>query len=278
MIVIGCSHGKHLAPKIAKKARIPYSDISVDKFPDHELHITFGRTDFKGRKVFLVQSFYGEIDSCLIEVMLAAKSAKEMGASSVSLMAPYFPYFRQDTWFSDQSFDKIIIMDPHLHREKTLSHIFKIHCHKITANPMIAERIKKTRKPLIVGPDYESYRWAKETADIIGAESTILEKTRHSSRRVDVRFRDHVQIGGKTIILIDDIISTGNTLIKTIKKLKALGIKEIACYAVHGIFAENALVKLKRTGVKVITTNSIPNPVAQIDISGLFAEMIQKAH
>src|SRR3989338_4082980 len=169
MIVIGCSHGKHLAPKIAKKARIQYSDLSVDKFPDHELHITFGRTDFKGRKVFLVQSFYGEIDSCLIEVMLAAKSAKEMGASSVSLMAPYFPYFRQDTWFSrgeiptihflgqimDSVLDEIFILDPHLHREKTLSHIFKIHCHKITANPMIAERIKKTRKPLIVGPDYE---------------------------------------------------------------------------------------------------------------------------
>jgi ribose-phosphate pyrophosphokinase len=289
MIIIGCSHGTHVAKTIAKKAKRKYSELFVEKFPDGELHIKFRKTDFKNKRVILVQSFYGDIDSCLMEVFFAAKAAKEMGASSVTLMAPYFPYFRQDTWFSegeipsihfmgqilDDILDEIYVLDPHLHREKTLGHIFRIKAHKLTFSSLVAEYItKKIKNPLIVGPDWESYKWTKKTAEIVGCDSTILLKTRHSARNVDVRFQEDIDPKGKNVILIDDIISTGNTLIKTIKKLKKLGVEKVTCFAAHAIFAEGAYEKLKKSGAKVITTNSIPNPAAKIDISVLFAEKV----
>lgn len=289
-MIISCSHGKHIARRIAAKAKMPYSELFVEKFPDNELHIKFLKTGLKGRKVYLVQSFYGDIDSCLLEVMFASKAAKEMGASEITLLSPYFPYFRQDTWFSkgeipsihflgkimNNIVDRVCILDPHLHREKSLGHIFSVESKRLTANPLIGEHIRKNvKKPLIVGPDWESYKWARKTAEIIGCESTILLKTRHSARNVDVRFQEKVDTKGKNIVLIDDMISTGNTLIKTIIKLKALGVRKITCIAIHGIFAEGALGKLKKTGAEVVTTNSIPNPAAKIDVAGLFAEAIE---
>jgi ribose-phosphate pyrophosphokinase len=289
MIVIGCSHGKHIAKEIAKKAKRKYAELFVEKFPDNELHIKFEAHLVKNKRVVLVQSFYEDIDSCLIEVMFAAKTAKDLGASSVTLMAPYFPYMRQDKMFVygevvsihvlgeilSDIIDDIYILDPHLHREKTLGHIFSVPAHKLTANPMIAEYIKDNIKnALIVGPDWESYKWARKTAEIIGCESTILLKKRHSARNVDVAFQEDVNVKGKNIVLVDDMISTGNTLIKTIKALKKLGVTKVTCIAVHGIFVEKALERLKATGAKVVTSNSLPNKAAKIDVSELFSEKI----
>jgi ribose-phosphate pyrophosphokinase len=291
MIVIACSHGKHIAKDIAKKSKLPYSELFVEKFPDNELHIKFQTKILKNKKAILVQSFFENIDSCLIEVMFAARTARELGASSVALMAPYFPYMRQDKMFCygevasihvlgeilSKILDEIYILDPHLHREKNLGHIFTIPAHKLTANPLIVDYIKNNIKhPLIVGPDWESYKWAKATADLIGCESTILLKDRHSATKVEVYFQENIDVTGKNIILVDDMISTGNTLIKTIQALKKLGVNKVTCIAVHGIFCLSALKKLRQTGAKVITSNSIPNAAAKIDVSGLFADKIKQ--
>ncbi len=290
MIVIACSHGRHLAKNIAWKAHVSYAELFVEKFPDHELHIKLPFR-VKGKKIILVQSFYHDVDSCLMEVMFAASTAKEMGASSVSLMAPFFPYMRQDKMFTPGEvnsihtlgkilstiLDEIYILDPHLHREKTLGHIFSIPAHRLTANPLIGEYIKHhVKKALIVGPDWESYKWARRTAELIGCESTILLKDRHSARRVDVKFQGKVEVKGKNIVLVDDMISTGNTLIKTIIALKKLGVEKVTCIGVHGIFVEHALEKLKKTGAKVVTSNSLPNVTGKIDVASLFAEKIKK--
>jgi len=289
MIVIACSHGKHIAKDIARKAKAPYAELSVEKFPDNELHMKVP-AKVKRKKVYLVQSFYGDIDSCLLEVMFAALTAKEMGASSVSLMAPFFPYMRQDKMFTpgevnsvhvlgkilSKILDEVHILDPHLHREKTLGHIFSIPAHRLTANPLIGKYIKHhVKNALIVGPDWESYKWAKRTAELIGCESTILLKDRHSARSVDVHFQGKVDVKGKNIVLVDDMISTGNTLIKTIIALRKLGVKKVTCIGVHGIFVEGALQKLRKTGAKVVTSNSLPKITSKIDISSLFAEKIR---
>ena len=162
-----------------------------------------------------------------------------------------------------------------MHREKTLGHIFDIPAHRLTANPLIADHIQRNIKnACLVGPDWESYKWAKRTAEIIGVESTILLKKRHSARNVEVRFQGKFNPSGKNIVLVDDMISTGNTLIKTIIALKKLGVTKVTCIAVHGIFVENALERLKKTGAKVVTSNSIPNTSSLIDIAVLFAEKI----
>ena len=289
MLVIGCSKGMHLARKIAKKLKVPYSELKVKKFPDNEVNIRF-MSKVKGKVVVLVQSFYDNIDDNIIEIIFAADTARDLGAKKVILAAPYFPYFRQDTRFHfgscisievmgrlmDRYFDKIIVVDPHLHREKNLTHIFKIKSKKLTANPYLMDYIKKNIKnPLIVGPDWESYKWARKVAEKIKCDYVILQKKRLSGREVKVTLNKKVDIENKNIVFVDDMISTGNTILESVKNLRKLGAKKFNCIAVHGIFVERALEKLRKANVKVVATNTIPNKVDKIDVSGLVAEALK---
>ena len=289
MIIIGCSHGLHLAKKISKKLKKPYSALEVTHFPDSEIKLRY-KVDVKGKEVALVQSFYGNVNECVIEILFAAETARDLGAKKIILVAPYFPYLRQDKRFNpgecislrtiaqnvDEDFDEVIIVDPHLHRERTLKHIFRIKSHKLTANPLIEDYIKKKIKnPVIIGPDWESYKWAKKVAEKIGCEHAIMEKKRYSARRVEVKLNKQVDIKNKNLIFIDDMISTGNTLIRAIAALRKLGVRKVTCFAVHGILVENALEKLRKAGATVITTNTIPNKVAKIDVSDIIVDSLR---
>ena len=286
MLIIGCSHGLHIAKKIAAKLKKPYSGLEVTHFPDSEIKLKFN-VNVKSKTVVLVQSFYGNISDCVIETLFAAETARDLGAKKVKLIAPYFPYLRQDKRFEpgecislktiakniDEDFDEVFILDPHLHREKTLKHIFRIKAHRLTANPLIMEYIKKKIKnPVILGPDWESYKWAQRVAEKIGCDCAIMEKKRYHARRVVVKLNKKIDIKNKNLIFIDDMISTGHTLMEAIKAMRKLGARKVTCFAVHGILVENALEKLQRAGGTVITTNTIPNKVAKIDVSQLIAD------
>lgn len=285
MQVVSCSHGGHLGSKIAKLLNKSHSTLIVDKFPDGELRVRFG-CDVKGREIVFVQSFYRDVSDCIVEMILAAHTAIELGAKKAVLAAPYFPYMRQDKRFHegeavsqkiiaslvDKYFDEVCIMDPHLHREDKLEHVFRIKSKKLTANSLIAEYIKKNiRNPVIIGPDEESYKWARHVADMLGVESRILVKKRYSSYHVRVFLNKKLDLKGKSIIIVDDIISTGHTILETAKELRKLGAKKIHCICVHGIFANDALGKLRKAGIKVVSTNTVPNKFAKIDVSGVIA-------
>lgn len=289
MLIVSCSHGKHLGYLIAKRLKSRHSILSTDKFPDGELRIRFF-SGLRNQNAFLVQSFYSNVSDCIIEAILAAKTAKELKAKKVALIAPYFPYMRQDKQFHkgeaisqkiisgifDNYFDAVYLMDPHLHRKKRLEDIFKTKSKKLTANNLIAEYINKNIKnPVIIGPDEESYKWAKNVADMLGAESRILKKKRHSSYHVEVKLNKNIDLKNKNAVIVDDIISTGHTIIETAKILRKLGARKIYCICVHGIFAGDALNKLKKMKIEVISTNTIPNKAAKIDVSGVIAESLK---
>src|SRR3989344_2245041 len=207
MIIVSCSHGKHIGQLIAKKLGKKHSVLFCSKFPDSELRV---KLDFnpKGKTVVFVQSFYSEISDCIIEVLLAAKTAKELSAKKIILASPYLPYLRQDKRFHsgeavsqriiagmiEKYLDKIIIMDPHLHRKESLTEIFRIKSTKLTANPLIFDYIKKKIKnPVIIGPDSESYKWAKHVAQMIGCDFRILAKKRFSSYHVEVPLNKKIE-------------------------------------------------------------------------------------
>ncbi|MBW2974890.1 ribose-phosphate diphosphokinase [Candidatus Woesearchaeota archaeon] len=287
-MIIACSHGLHLARKIAKKLKQPYSELEVTHFPDSEIKLRF-RTNLKNKKVVLVQSFYGNVNDCIIEALFAAETARDLGARKIILVAPYFPYLRQDKRFNpgecislrtiakniDEDFDQVMIIDPHLHREKTLKHIFKISSQRLTANPLIVDYIKKIRNALIIGPDEESYKWAEKVADRIGCGCAILEKHRKSAYDVRVTLNKKIDLDDKNVIIVDDMISTGGTIIETAKLLRKLGAKRFTAICVHGIFANNALEKLRKNKVNVVACNTIPNKAARIDVSGLIADSLR---
>ncbi|MFC1801013.1 ribose-phosphate diphosphokinase [Nanoarchaeota archaeon] len=289
MIIIGLSNSRELARKVAKKLKVKYSSLDFEQFPDGEVYLRF-RDKVKGKNVVLIQSMQPRVNDALIETLFASATAKDLGAKKVILVAPYLSYMRQDKRFKpgecisneivakfiDDYVDQVFVVDPHLHRDKSLSVFFKIKSTKLTANPLIAAYIKKKIKnPLLIGPDWESYKWARATAEMIGAESVILKKKRYSGRRVKVYFGEKIDVKGKNAVLVDDMISTGGTLLRTIEHLKKLGLRKFTCVAVHGVFSEGALGKLKKAGATVITANTIENPTAKLDISGIIADALK---
>lgn len=274
---------------IAKKAKASHTDLVVDKFPDDELRVQF-KANLKGKNVVLVQSFYSNVSDCIIECILAAETAAELGAKKIILAAPYFPYLRQDKRFRsgeavsqeiiaelfDLYFDSIYIIDPHLHRKHSLKDIFHSKTVKLTANLLTSEYIKKhIKNPIIMGPDEESFNWAKSVADSIGAESRILKKIRYSSYHVEVKLNKYIELKDRNVVIVDDIISTGHTIVETAKLLRKMGAGKIYCACVHGIFAGGGLKKLKAAKVEVISANTVPNEKAKIDVSGLIAKSLR---
>jgi ribose-phosphate pyrophosphokinase len=285
-IVISCSHGRHLGKKIASAIKAGHLDIFTQKFPDDELSIRI-ETDVKGKEVYLVQSFYRQISDCIIEVILAANTAKELGAKKVHLIAPYFPYLRQDKRFHpgesvsqyiiagliDRCCDSVTILDPHLHRTKSLGEIFREKTTKLTCNELVADYIKKrVKNPVCIGPDGESYKWAKFVGDMIGVESRVMAKKRYSSFHVEVKLNKPIDLKGKTVVIIDDIVSTGHTIIEASKLLRKIGAKKILCICVHSILVGDALKKFRKAKIELVSCNTIPNPKMKIDVSGMIGK------
>jgi ribose-phosphate pyrophosphokinase len=289
MIVISINNSQDLARKIARKLKAKYAKCHIDQFPDGDIHFKLGG-NVKGKNVILVNSFQPLPNWSLYCAVFAAETAKDLGAKKVTLVAPYLAFMRQDKRFHsgeaisslvmakmlNNSIDKLVTIDPHLHRYKSLKDIFKISTKKLTANNLIADYVKKIKNVVIIGPDWESYQWAEAIAKRIGVSCTVLEKKRFSSRHVHVRMKNKIDVKGKNVVIVDDIISTGNTIMQAAKKAKKLGAKKVIAIGVHGLFVEKGYEKLKKLGVKVVTTNTVKHKSNKIDVGGLVASTLNK--
>jgi ribose-phosphate pyrophosphokinase len=287
-IVVGGTNSQSLAKSVAKRVKAPYSELFVDHFPDGELRIRF-RDDISGKHVVIINSLLPKPNETLMEAVFAIHTAKDLGAKKVTFVAPYLAYMRQDKRFHSgecvsahvmakllSAADHVIAIDPHLHRIKRLQDIFATKATSLTADPVFAEYLRKTHpNAIIMGPDGESSQWAKTIADRIGLESVILSKKRYTATKIRTIIHappEHFK--GRDVVIVDDIISTGNTMIEPIKQLKQFGVKRVSCICVHGVFALNALQRLRKLGASVISTNTIQNPVAKIDLAQLIASRL----
>ncbi|HSU72238.1 MAG TPA: phosphoribosyltransferase family protein, partial [Candidatus Binatia bacterium] len=124
---------------------------------------------------------------------------------------------------------------------------------------------------IIIGPDEESSQWAADIARQAKVPFVILKKKRYTAEKVRIHIHDPMLLRGRNVVLVDDIISTGHTMMEPIKQLKRLNVKSVTCITVHGVFALKALQKLRKLGAKVEATNTIANPVAVIDVTDAFA-------
>lgn len=276
---------------MAKKLKATYSPLTVSTFPDGDIYLKYD-TNLKGKTLVLVQSFQPNPEHSLSVVLFAGKNAQDLGAKKVILIAPYLAYMRQDARFNpgeavsskivgemlSEAVDKVYTFDPHIHRYKSLSDIFSIPAKYLTANWLIADYIKKHFKDIvIVGPDRESSQWAKRIADKIGVPSTVCKKKRLTSWKVKVKIVNPVLMKGKNVVIVDDIISTGHTIVEAAKEIKKHHPKSISAICVHGLFVGEALKKLKRAGVsKVISTNCIEHRTNGIDVSSLLLTELKK--
>jgi len=270
---------KSVAIKVATALKAKHTNIISKKFPDNESHIKFS-VNPKGKTVVIINSLSHNPNERIIETYLAASIAKDYQAKKIILMATYFPYMRQDTHFENYDsssakhisklfsiFDKVYTIDPHLHRISTMKKLSRS-IQEITTNKLIANYIKIHFKQefTIVGPDKESQQWANRISKTLNTKAVILKKIRLSSTKVKIKSRPL----GKNVIIIDDIISTGNTIIETIKIAKAQGARRVTVIGIHGILLKDAAQKIKKHA-ELITTNTILNRYARIDVSSLIS-------
>ncbi|HIH11305.1 TPA: ribose-phosphate diphosphokinase [Candidatus Woesearchaeota archaeon] len=291
MIITTCGNSLTLTKRLAKALNVPFSPLTVSAFPDGEVYIKFNTT-LKDKIIVIVESFQPHPDQSLLRTIFAAETARDLGAKRIILIAPYLAYLRQDARFHpgeaisskivgkllSSCVDKIITFDPHLHRYRSLNAVFSIPSTVLTANDLIVNYIKKKYpKAVLVGPDWESSQWAERIAKKVGTESTIFEKKRYSSRKVRVEMIKPISLKNKQVLIVDDIISTGHTLIEAAKKAYREGAKKVIAVGIHGIFAENAWTKLKKANItKIVTTNCIAHPTNTIDIVPLLTKELQK--
>ncbi|MBK1439868.1 ribose-phosphate pyrophosphokinase [Parapedobacter sp. ISTM3] len=290
IIIFALPGNEPLADAMALRYHARRGELLIRNFPDGETYIRI-LSDVRDKKVVLVCSL-DRPDAKLLPLYFLSRTARELGASSTSLVAPYLAYMRQDKRFREGEgitseyfaslisgfAETITTVDPHLHRYGSLSEIYTISANVVSAAGHISTWIKShVDNPILVGPDSESEQWVSEVANNAEAPFTILEKTRHGDRDVEVSLPRMEPFTDRTPVLVDDIISTARTMIETVGHLKNAGLRAPVCIGVHAIFAGNAYSDLLDAGAgRVITCNTIPHVSNTIDISGLFRKVFKE--
>lgn len=291
MIIATFGNSVLLAKNIARKLKARHSPLTISQFPDGDLYLKYN-IDVKGEVVVIVGSMQPNPTESLIKIIFAAEAAKDLGARKVILVSPYLAFMRQDGRFNpgeavsskivgkllSDSVDKIITFDPHIHRWKSMKDIFSIPAVKLTTNGLIGKYIQKNyHGEIVTGPDWESSQWAKRIADHIRVPVTIFRKKRFSPWKVQAKMVTPIPIAGKDVIIVDDIISTGHTMMEVAKQLRRMNAKSITAIVVHGMFVGGAISKLKKAGIKrIITTNCIEHPSNEIDVVPLIIKELQQ--
>lgn len=263
--------------------------FTLRSFPDGETYVRI-ESDVRGRPVAIVCTLDRPDDKVLPLLFLAA-TARDLGASSVGLVAPYLAYMRQDRRFVDgegitstyfagllsRAVGWMVTVDPHLHRRSSLSEIYSIPSTVVHAAPRVATWIRgHVPRPVLIGPDSESAQWVATVAADASAPYLVLEKTRHGDRDVTVTVPDVEPWRGHTPVLVDDIVSTARTMIETVGHLRRADFRGTVCVATHGVFAAGAYEALRAAGAeRIVTCNTIPHASNAIDLSDDIAAAVR---
>jgi ribose-phosphate pyrophosphokinase len=241
-----------------------------------------------GRPVILVCSL-DRPDPKFLPLVFAADAARDLGATKVVLVAPYLCYMRQDRRFHPGeavtsvsfarrlscSFGGFVTVDPHLHRYRSLDEIYSVPSRVVHAAPSIAEWIAgNVRTSIVIGPDIESEQWVSDVARRAGAPYRVLRKERLDDRNVKIQLPDMSDFRQHTPVLIDDIVSSGRTMIETARQLRQQGLAPPVCIAVHALFTPETEQQLLEVTSRLVSTNTVVHHTNGIDLSGPISEQV----
>lgn len=283
-LLINLESDPQQAQEIAQMMRAELGELEQRHFPDGESYLRV-LNDCDKRDVVIFCNL-AHPDEKTLRLLFLIDTVRDLGARQVGLITPYLAYMRQDKRFKpgecvssrpyarllSGALDWLITMDPHLHRYDSLDEIYTIPTQVVPAAPLISDWIRNNlERPLLIGPDSESEQWVAEVARLANAPFQVLTKVRHGDYDVNVslpdvdRWRDH------TPVLVDDIISSGRTMIETVNHLYRAELKRPCCIGVHGLFAGDAY-RLLQDVANVVTTGCIPHESNQINISAALSD------
>jgi ribose-phosphate pyrophosphokinase len=228
----------------------------------------------------------------LIELLLAARTARELGARHITLVSPYLAYMRQDMAFQPGEavsqrivgrfladlFNAVITVDPHLHRVATLAEAVPVAQPVVLSGaPALADWIALQRPgALLLGPDEESAQWVAQAAARHGHDSAVCRKVRHGDKAVEIELPP-VTLPGRPVVILDDVASTGHTVAQATRLLLAAGAASVDVAVTHALFAGDALQVMRAAGVRDIwSTDCIPHPTNVVPMAPLLAAALQE--
>ncbi len=290
-LVVALPGGEQLAAQLAAALDCELTGLVVHTFPDRETLVRLDAT-VKGRCVILAGSL-NDPDTKTLPLLFAADAARELGALQVGLVAPYLAYMRQDRRFHrgeavtsrsyarllSSALDFLVTVDPHLHRWHSLDELYAIRTYAVESAGAIASWVAEhVDHPLIVGPDEESAQWVERVANLADAGWTVMGKTRTGDRDVAVNL-DAKGLGRyQTPVLLDDIVSSGATLVAAAAALERAGLRKPVCIAVHALFAADAQRQLEGARIeRMVTTDSVPHATNAIRLAPQLAAAVRLA-
>jgi ribose-phosphate pyrophosphokinase len=284
-VIISDDRNSSLAKKISLHLDVEYKNTELRAFADGESKI---RLDNVAKKnCIIIHSTYPPTDRHLMQLFMIIYKCKEDGASNICVVSPYLAYTRQDKVFVDGEIitvnlvtkilaslgtTKLITVDSH--SPKVLNCSFATI--DLTAIPSLSAYVKKNmtiNNPIVVSPDEGGIERAKKFARLINANILSLVKTRDRfTGDVSISLSEELPLKKRTALIVDDMISTGTSVIKAIELLKKNNIGDVYVICTHALLVDDAKEKLLKAGIKeILSTNSIPNEFAKVDLSSVIS-------
>ncbi|MHC1604398.1 MAG: ribose-phosphate diphosphokinase [Candidatus Methanofastidiosia archaeon] len=285
-----------LLETLAKKLEIPKISCEMRVFPDGEVCPRIPEIQEFDKAYVVNQMDYSKFDpnKYLMEYYFMIKTLEDLDIKKKDVILPYLPYGRQDKvfrlgepfslryileMFSKNSVSRIYTLMAHLTRLSDIIDITEgLRVVNISLMDSVADYLRglKLSNPLIVGPDWESERWAVEISQKFETDYIFLDKRRDVNTGEITTRGDIPNLAGRDVVIVDDIISTGKTIENAVKLIQEKKPEAIYVVAVHGIFSNNAIERLSKYNIKIVTSNTIKNPFAKINIGNILARAIKK--
>lgn len=286
-LFFGMPGNQECASDLAVLTASETGEIETRRFPDAETYVRI-HGEAKDRATYLVCTL-ADPDHQIMPLLFAARTIRALGARSVTLVAPYLAYLRQDAEFRDgeavssrifadlisREFDALITVDPHLHRYGSLDKVYSIPTQIVGTSELIGTWVRdNVSSPVVIGPDAESAQWVKAVASNAGCPWSNFTKERHGDRNVELMPPHANDFRGRTPVLFDDIISSGATMIGAAKILEAQGWPAPYCIAVHALFDATTATHLTAVARAVLTTDTVTNSFSHFRVAPLIAAQI----
>ncbi len=282
-------HGEVHARELASALGLDARPIDVHTFPDGESRV---RVSGAARTSFVYCSL-DRPNAKLVDLMLAADALRRAGAQRLVLVAPYLCYMRQDKAFhqgeavSQQAlarflsslFDRVVTVDAHLHRVASLAEVFPgIEAENLVAADTIARFVAGQgigEDTLIAGPDEEAAQWVGRLAMTLGAPAITGRKVRRGDYEVEIVFPD-LDLSGRSVLIADDIVSSGGTVLSAIAAMKARGAVLVRVAVTHALFDAAVHEKMLEAGADTVwSATSVPHPTNAISLARLLGEALR---
>lgn len=299
MILFTGNANPELARQIAKNLKVQMGDALVGKFPEGEIRVKINE-NVRGKDVFVIQSTCPpNTNDNMMELFIMIDALRRASAKRITAVVPFYGYARQDrkdqprvpitakmiaNLITQAGADRVLTMDLHAGQ---IQGFFDIPVDHLLAAPVFIDYFKKKKlENLIVATaDIGGIKLAWYFAEKLGTEIAITDKKRRGPESVEAM---HIigDVHGKNVLIPDDMLATGGTLVQAAKFLKAKGAKDIYACMTHGLFSGTALEKIADSPIKeVVVTDTIPQDarkgvkkVKVLSVSGLFAEAINRIH